>query len=511
MPARSEPLYDAEAMRALDTWAVDAQGVEGMVLMESAGRQLADAVDDRFPTGPVIVLCGGGNNGGDGYVAARVLRDGGRAVTVVAVAEPSTLRGDAASAHQRLVGAPPVAFSEGGLGAAAVIIDALLGTGATGAPRGVVADVIEHVNRSGLPVVSADVPSGVDASTGEVPGAAITAAMTVTFAAHKRGLWIAPGKYRCGELRVAPLPYPGRWPVAPCGALIGADAVSVIGPRGRESTKFSSGHLLVVGGSAGLSGAPILAAAAAMRAGAGYVTVGAPSGLAATVDHHLVEAMPLVLPGPVDHHDAANAPVLTDHIAQRGGALVLGPGLGSSDGARGLVGSLVGSAVPLVLDADGLNALAGEIETLASRGCGTVLTPHAGELARLLEVSSAEISARRLHYAQVAADRSGAVVVLKGDDTIIAQPGQAAVWISRGEAPALATAGTGDVLSGVIGALLAGGRLAAEAAVAGVALHTEAGRQAATQIGCPDGVIASDVVRALPRALAALRSRDGTR
>ena len=511
MSAPSEALYDADAMRALDGWAVGEAGAEGMVLMESAGRQLADAVDEAYPTGAVVVLCGGGNNGGDGYVAARVLRDGGRAVHVVAVADPSSLRGDAATALQRLSGDPPVPFAEETLSAGAVVIDALLGTGTTGAPRGAVADVIACVNRSGLPVVAADVPSGVDASTGETPGPAIQAQLTVTFAAHKLGLWIAPGKHHSGEIRVAQLPYPGRWPVAESGNLLGSDAVSVIGPRGAESTKFTSGHVLIVGGSSGLSGAPILAAAGAMRAGAGYVTMGVPSALAPAVDQHLVEAMPIPLPGPTDHHDPVNAEVLTKHLATRGGALVLGPGLGTSDGARELVLSLVGVTAPLVLDADGLNAVSGTIEVLASRAAPTVLTPHAGELARLLGVSSEEVSARRVHHARMAAELSGAVVVLKGDDTIIAHPGAPEVAVSRGGAPGLATAGTGDVLAGVVGALLAAGHAPGEAAAAAVVLHTEAGRQAAARIGCADGVIASDVVRALPAALAALRSSDVAR
>lgn len=498
-------------MRALDAWAVEEQGVEGMLLMEEAGRQLAAAAEEVAPSGRVVVLCGGGNNGGDGYVAARFLRDAGRVVDVVAVTAPETLSGDAATAFARLTGPAPVPFAEGLLVDAAVVIDALLGTGATGAPRGVIGEVVETLNRSGRPVVAADVPSGVDTTTGEVPGVAVSAHTTVTFAAQKVGLWVAPGKLHAGDVRVAPLPYPGRWPVEPAGTLLGADAVSVIPPRGRASTKFSSGHVLVVGGSAGLSGAPILAARGAMRAGAGYVTVGVPPALTRTVDQHLIEAMPLPLPGPADHHDSQNAEAILEHLGLRGGALVLGPGLGSGPGAEGLLTALAHAPVPLVVDADGLNAMAGRPELLADRDAPTVLTPHAGELGRLLGVAAADVTARRLHHARAAAGAANAVVVLKGDDTIVAQPGGAVVSISRGDAPGLATAGTGDVLAGVIGALLARGLSAGQAASAGVVLHTEAGRLAATAAGCADGVIAGDVARALPTALAALRDSDAAR
>lgn len=492
-------------MRALDAWAMDDQGVEGMLLMEEAGRHLADAVAEAYPNGVVVVLCGAGNNGGDGYVAARILRDAGRPVHVVAVGDPGQLQGDAATAHQRLTGPPPVACTEEVLDSAVVVVDALLGTGATGAPRGIIGDVIEAVNRRELPVIAADVPSGVDASTGEVPGAAFHAQITVTFAADKLGLWLAPGKLHAGAVRVAPLPYPGRWPVEAVATLLGSDAVDVVQRRGTESTKFTSGHVLVVGGSAGLSGAPILAAAGAMRAGAGYVTVGVPSGLVSTVDHHLVEAMPLLLPGPAGHHDARNAAAIEQHLGLRGGALVLGPGLGVSEEARALVLALVETPRALVVDADGLNALGTGLDAVAAREAPTVLTPHAGELARLLGVSTADVAARRLHHAQAAADAAAAVVVLKGDDTIVAGPGGTPVCVSRGGAPGLATAGTGDVLSGVIGAFLARSIPVEQAASAAVVVHAESGRRAASSVGCADGVIATDVVRALPAALQSLR------
>jgi NAD(P)H-hydrate epimerase len=506
--AGSEPLYDADGMRALDVWAIDDQGVEGILLMEQAGRALADAVVGIAAAGDVIVLCGGGNNGGDGYVAARILRDSGRVVHVVATTPPQQLTGDAATAYARLQGDPPVDWDATLLADAAVVVDALLGTGATGAPRGVMETIVDKVNACDVRVVAADVPTGVDASTGEVAGSAVRADVTVTFAAHKLGLWVAPGKQYAGNVIVGPLPYPGRWPLAPSAALIGAGAVRLVPARGASSTKFTSGHVVVAGGSAGLSGAPILAAGAAMRAGAGYVTVAVPSGLVRTVDCHLLEAMPLLLPGPSDRHTVASANAVLEQLQRRGGSMVLGPGLGEGPQAREFVLAVLETGVPTVVDADGLNAIAPDLELLAERDGGTVLTPHAGELARLMDVSTDEIEARRLHYARAAATASGAVVVLKGDDTIVVEPAEGRIAVSRGGAPGLATAGTGDVLAGTVGAFLSQQMHPYEAASAAVVVHAEAGRRAAASVGGANGVIASDVVAALPDALEALRGSE---
>jgi hydroxyethylthiazole kinase-like uncharacterized protein yjeF len=265
-------------------------------------------------------------------------------------------------------------------------------------------------------------------------------------------------------------------------------------------TKFTSGHVLVAGGSLGLTGAPCLAAEAAMRAGAGYVTACVPESLDVVFETRLLEVMTRPLPDA----DGALTPKGVDAVIEatgRGGALVLGPGLGRSDGATGFARELaVRAEVPVVLDADGLNAHAGELESLAERGGGTMLTPHAGELGRLLAIESDEVAARRLHHARDAAARSKCVVVLKGDDTLVASP-DGLVAVSRGGVPGLATAGTGDVLSGVLGALLAKGLDPFEAACAGVVLHAAAGRRAAERRGA-EGMIASDVIDALPVALA---------
>ncbi|HTE59897.1 MAG TPA: NAD(P)H-hydrate dehydratase, partial [Solirubrobacteraceae bacterium] len=271
--------------------------------------------------------------------------------------------------------------------------------------------------------------------------------------------------------------------------------------RGPSSTKFSSGTVVVIGGSRGLTGAPCMAALAAMRAGAGYVRVAAPASLGLTFSVRLLEAMFVGLP----EDDGSLAPEALQAAIEpvgRADAVVLGPGLGRSAGAQALARELVQRIdVPLVIDADGLNALAGQLETLRHRRWPTVLTPHAGELGRLLEVESAEVERARLAHARAAAARSQALVVLKGDDTLLAAP-SGRVAISPGGAPALATAGTGDVLAGVTGAMLAKGLSPAHAACAAVHAHLRAGRLAAEPHG-PDGVIASDVIAALPAALSA--------
>ena len=350
-----------------------------------------------------------------------------------------------------------------------------------------------------MPVVAADIASGVDASTGEAARVSVTATATATFAAAKPGHWIAPGKQRTGVLEVIEIGIPPGAPVAARRRPADRRACTRSSPgASTPGTKFTSGHVVVAGGSRGLTGAPCLAAEAAMRAGAGYVTALVPASLELVFETRLLEVMTRGLP---DDGGALTADAVEEALEalERAGALVLGPGAGRSDGAFAFARELAARApVALLLDADGLNAHAGALERLAQRSAPTVLTPHAGELGRLLERSSSEIERRRLPSAREAARRANAVVVLKGDDTIVAAPdGTAAV--NGLSAPALATAGTGDVLSGIIGAFLAKGLDPFAAACAGVRRHAAAGRVAAAAHG-PGGVIASDVVAALARA-----------
>jgi NAD(P)H-hydrate epimerase len=491
-----DPLPVAEEMRATDAWAIEEVGIPSLDLMERAGEGLAHVVARHGPRGRVVVVCGKGNNGGDGLVAARILRQTGREVEVLAVAPTDELRGDAAEQLRRLPGDPPRPFEAGRLQDAGVIVDALLGTGATGPPREPA--VIEGMNAAGAPIVAADVPSGVDASTGEVEGVAVRAVATATFHRAKPGLWINPGKALAGAVEVVDIGIPAGAPAEPAIGLIGAGVLAGMPRRTAESTKFSSGNVVVIGGSSGLTGAPTMAATAAMRAGAGYVTVGAPASLENAFSLRLLEAMTKGLPEAEGSLAAAAVEPALEAL-ERADAVVLGPGLGRTDGARAFVRELyLRIEAPLVVDADGLNALAGI--DLPSRAAPTILTPHAGELGRLLDAESSEIGRRRLAHAREMAQRSGAVVVLKGDDTLVVRPG-GGVAISPGGAPGLATAGTGDVLSGVVGAMLAKRMEPFHAAAAAVHVHLRAGRLAAEPHG-PDAVIASDVMARLPAALA---------
>jgi hydroxyethylthiazole kinase-like uncharacterized protein yjeF len=470
LPDWLEGLPDAERMRATDRWAIEERGIAGLELMERAGAGLAALAGEVAPDGPIAIVCGKGNNGGDGYVAARLLRETGRDVRVLATAPMDELRGDARANAERLPAPPAQVFSAAAL------------------------------NDWEGAVVACDVPSGVDASTGEIAGAAVQAVATATFAASKPGLWINPGKGHAGAIRAIDIGIPPGAPVAaPEVGLIHDAAVLALVPRRRPGwTKFTSGHVLVAGGARGLSGAPCLAAEAAQRAGAGYVTACVPASLETIFEVRLLEVMTRGLPDEDGAHTAAGAATVLA-LAARGGALVAGPGLGRTDGAVAFIRRVVAETdLAVLLDADGLNAHAGDLGALAARDAPTVLTPHEGELGRLLGVDSDAVRARRLHHARAAAREAQAIVVLKGDDTLVAEPG-GTVAVSPGASAALATAGTGDVLSGVIATMLAREVEPFAAACAGVRLHARAGVRAAAERGV-DGVIARDVIEALPHA-----------
>jgi hydroxyethylthiazole kinase-like uncharacterized protein yjeF len=328
----------------------------------------------------------------------------------------------------------------------------------------------------------------------------VRARATATFAAAKPGLWINPGKSHAGEVRVIDIGIPAGAPIPePDVGLIDDEPLLALVPsRAAGWTKFTSGHVLVAGGSRGLTGAPSLAAEAAQRAGAGYVTACVPATLQTIFELRLLEVMTRGLPDDQGAHTAEGVDAVLE-LAARGGALVVGPGLGRHDGAFAFARGLVGRAeVAIVLDADGLNAYAGDLGALATRPAPAVLTPHEGELARLLDTDSDVIKARRLEHARAAAAHAQAIVVLKGDDTLVAEPG-GLVAVSPGATGALATAGTGDVLSGVVAAMLARALEPFAAACAAVRLHARAGLHAAGVKGV-DGVIASDVIESLPFA-----------
>ena len=503
LPRWMEPLLEAGEMRELDRWAINEKKVSGAELMERAGEGLAGVAARRAPAGRIVIVCGKGNNGGDGLVAARLLRAAGRDVEVQLVWGAEWIGEDAQAQLKKLPGPAPKPFEPARFNKASLIVDALLGTGSSGSPREPADEVIAEMEAARANVVATDIPSGVDATTGEVAGPAVHCVATATFHRAKLGLWIRPGKEYAGEVEAIEIGIPRGGPARPEAGLIGAGVLRDMPRRTSGSTKFSSGNVCIIGGSPGLTGAPCMAALAAMRAGAGYVTVGAPASLELSFTVRLLEAMMVGLPEDGDGHldPAGVEPVL--QAVGRADAVVLGPGLSKDPDAQALARAVVPRIdVPLVIDADGLNALAGHLEdVLPQRRWPTVLTPHSGELGRLLGVSSEEVERARLSHVREAAARSKAFVVLKGDDTLVVAP-SGRVAVSRGSAPGLATAGTGDVLAGVIGAMLAKGMPVAQGACAGVYVHVRAGQIAAAPHG-PDGVVASDVISALPAALSA--------
>lgn len=481
-----------EELGASDQWAIATLGIPGIDLMERAGAALAATAKRALPPGPVAVLCGPGNNGGDGLVAARLLHDEGREVRVLLTKEASAFRGDAAIARDRCT-APLAAYDESALDGAAGAIDALLGTGAAGAPRGAVLDAIQAVSNRGLPVVACDLPSGVDAATGEVPGAAFQAIATVTFHRPSPGHVIRPAKAQVGQLVVADIGIPGRGaPIQPQHGLLQRAVVRGLPARGGTAHKYAAGAVVVVAGGARYPGAGVLAVRGAQRGGAGYVTALTSSEAAPLVRGASPEAIVQVWPQELVEDR------VRELLTARADAVVVGPGLGDDHHAPALIHAALATDRPIVLDADGLAPFAGHPEQLR-RSAPLILTPHAGELGRLLDRPSKEITAHRLASVREAAARTGAVVVLKGDDTLIAHPA-GGVAVNALGAPALATAGTGDVLAGVVGALLGGGTGAWHAACGGVWLHARAGQLAAAAAGSADGVVAWDVAEHVPAA-----------
>jgi ADP-dependent NAD(P)H-hydrate dehydratase / NAD(P)H-hydrate epimerase len=460
-------------------------------LMERAGAGAAEALLRWYDGARAFSLwCGTGNNGGDGFVVATKLREAGRDVQVKLVGQEEKVWGDAGAslASAREAG---VAFVEEPR-PADVVVDALFGTGFTGSPRPDAARAIAAMNDAGAPVVAIDVPSGVDASTGEVEGPAVEADRTVTFHAAKLGLAVAPGRFYAGDVAIVDIGIEGG---ESRSGRVRDSIVGLVPRRGPRDNKYSAGAVLVVGGSTGLTGAPSLASEAALRAGAGIVTACVPSSLNVVFEQRLVEVMTRPCADEGGHLTPAAANDVVD-AARRAGAVAVGPGLGRTDGTRELVRVLLSRLeLPLVVDADALWALTGHLDWVFERGAPTVLTPHAGELGRLLGRPSAWVNGHRLRAVGTGADEVGATVLLKGADTLVAAPGKG-VLVSDLGTPGLATAGSGDVLTGVVAAFLAKGmepRLAAAAAAAAAGL---AAREAAARHG-DAGLIARDVIEAL--------------
>jgi hydroxyethylthiazole kinase-like uncharacterized protein yjeF len=467
-----------------------AGGIAGITLMENAGRAVADNVA-VLPGTRVVVVAGPGNNGGDGLIAARILAERGYAVRVALVGDRARLQGDAAIAAGRWTG-PVEPASPGVVAGADLVIDALFGAGIGRPVEGVALAMVEAMQADIAPVIAVDLPSGVNGNTGAVMGAAVKATRTVTFFRRKPGHLLLPGRLHCGALHVADIG-------------IADNVLVAIKPRAFanepalwrawfpvpqiEGHKYSRGHTVVVSGHLPIAGAARLAARGALRAGAGLVTIASPRDALATMAGENVA----VMVRPVDGADE-----LAEFLADtRRNSVVLGPGVGVGSAARGQVAAVLASGAAAVLDADALTSFAGTLEPLAamitkSEGRPVVLTPHEGEFAKLFNAITENHNLNsKLEKTRVAARSSGAIVVLKGPDTVVAAPDGRAAIAANGP-PTLATAGSGDVLAGIIGGLLAQGMPGFEAAAAGVWVHAEAAREFGP------GLISEDLPDALP-------------
>lgn len=479
-------LYTPAQVRELDRRAIEDHGTPGEALMEHAGRAAYRLLRRRWPDAcRVCVLCGGGNNGGDGYIVARLAARAGLTVRVVALSDPERLAGAAAVAMQRCREVVAIeSWDPRVLDASDVVVDALLGTGLDRPVEGAYAEAIAAANALRAGRLAVDVPSGLSATTGAVLGSAFHADATVTFIGLKQGLLTADAPEYVGTLHFDGLDVPDTVYHDLTPAAERVDAVSVgdwLPARTATAHKGHFGHVLVVGGDHGFGGAVRLAAEAAARTGAGLVS-------AATRERHvapLIGARPEVMA-----HAVAGADDMTA-LLERATVVALGPGLGRAAWSRELFRAALAFDGPLVVDADGLNLLA---ETAPTARPTWVLTPHPGEAARLLGCDTATVQADRFAAVAALSDRYGAAVVLKGAGTLVAAGGQR--WVCSGGNAGMASGGMGDVLSGVIAALIAQGLPASRAAAMGVALHADAADRAAT--AGRRGLLASDLFAYLP-------------
>ncbi len=507
-------------MRRVDRRAIDGLGIPSLDLMEAAGSGIAEAMrrdDPDLARRTIAVVCGRGNNGGDGLVLARRLAARGISPRVVLLARGSDLEGDPAvnlrralEAGVEVLEAPDEAAwarALEGIAGCDLIVDALLGTGVRGGARGLVARAIEDLQASGAVLVSVDLPSGVDADSGEVDGVAIRARRTYTLCRPKLPLVIDPAARYAGSWRVIDIGIPDEC-VAPERSTLewlDAEAAPVLPRRPRHAHKGDFGHLLVVAGSRGKSGAAVLASRAALRAGVGLVTVATPRSSLPVVASQQAEVMTEPLPQSAGGSLARSAAARVRALLRSRDALALGPGLGTESSTGRAVAEIVAKGTgPAVIDADGLNAFAarGKGKTALRAGARPlVLTPHPGEAARLLGTSTGEVQRDRIGAARALAAMTGAVVVLKGHHTLVADPA-GAVSVNASGNPGMATAGTGDVLTGIVGAFLARGLPALEAARLAVFVHGDAADRAAASRG-EEGLIAGALIETLPAALAA--------
>lgn len=509
-------ILSAAEMREVERRAIEELGIPGVVLMENAALGVVEAALREVPAAEsAIVFCGPGNNGGDGLAIARQLVARGLRATALIATGGRDYQGDAriqfevanrmaGSALEVRVLAADAEIGELGLERSDfhLVIDALFGTGLSRPLTGQFADLAAAINSLELPTIAVDLPSGLDADRPEPPGPHVEADLTVTFAALKPAHVFPPASEAAGIVAVSDLGIPGELVEQADGDLFLVDSEDLeplLAPRARNAHKGDLGHLLIVAGSPGKSGAAVLSSRAAVRTGAGLVTAAVPDSILGALASGSIESMAVGVACSDRGAISLEAQEALEREQEGKQALAVGPGLGSASGTFEMVRRLcLASELPLVLDADGLNAFAGRLAELAKRPAPTVLTPHPGELGRLLGVPTSEVVANRLELARKAARDSGAVVVVKGHLTLIAEAGRG-VWVNPTGNPGMATGGTGDVLTGMIGALLAEGMEPLDAARLGVFVHGLAGDEAAASWG-ERSLAAGDLIESIGAA-----------
>jgi hydroxyethylthiazole kinase-like uncharacterized protein yjeF len=516
-------VVSAKEMQDLDRRTIQECGIPGIVLMENAGKGAAELLARSFPKvreGKVGILAGPGNNGGDGFVIARHLKNWGVDAAVYLFSNMDDVHGDALTNLQvwinmggelvEVIFKGDFARIKKELLRASLIVDAIFGTGLNSEVKGHLKDVISFVNSLPQPVMAVDIPSGLDATNGKVLGAAIQATLTATFGLAKIGQVIEPGASYVGQLEVVDIGIP-RHVINEADIkahVIDYDALDLglLAPRPIDAHKGDFGHLLVLAGSPGKTGAAAMICHGAMRTGAGLVTLGIPASLNPILEAKLTEAMTAPLPDAATGYLSADAWDLIRQLAEGKTALALGPGLSTGRQVQELILNLVPQVtLPMVIDADGITALASRPEVIKRCKNTVILTPHPGEMARLAGLTVQKVQEDRLGVAKGFASAYGCIVVLKGNRTVIATP-EEEVYINQTGNPGMASGGMGDILTGMIGGLVAQGLPPLEAAKWGVFLHGLAGDRAAQQIG-EIPLIASDIIDYLPDTLSEVTAR----
>ncbi len=504
----------ATEMREMDSWAIERLGVPGVVLMENAGRGVVRIIGNGFggPSGlRVAIVCGGGNNGGDGSVIARWLANVGASVRIFLLSKSGQVRGDARTNLDIAIGMGirmDEVFEERRLGlmrrgfkGCDLIVDAIFGTGFRGEAKGIPGRAIDLINDSGVPAVSVDVPSGLNSDNGSVEGPCVRAVLTATMGLPKRGLLLYPGRGFVGDLYLVDIGTPHLHIKGPSLELVERNTVrQLIPPRPPNGHKGSFGHLLVVGGSRGMSGAAALTSYSALKSGAGLVYLAIPESLNTPMEAALTEVITIPLPETPEGCLSIHALPQIEDLLAKVDVLALGPGLSTNDNTGRLVRALLPRLkLPTVIDADGLNLVVKEPKILRKVKAPLMITPHPGELSRLIGKTISEIERDRVGYSQSVARDLKSVLVLKGAPTVIANTDGSAHINPTGNS-GLATAGSGDVLTGIIGAMLAQGLSPVGSGIVGAYLHGLAGDIAAEEV-TPYGVVAGDVVDMVPEAI----------